>query len=84
MYLYINMRSIIADKMKKALDVTTKGWSKDHVEKLRQKLIDQGMKYKVEIQLPDGKTKWLYARNPDDVQPYCKQVNAKIVKVENF
>lgn len=70
--------------MKKALDVTTKGWSKDNVEKLRQKLIEQGMKYKVQVQMPNGKTKWLYARNPNDVQPYCEQVGAKIVKVEDF
>jgi len=70
--------------MKKALDVTTKGWSKDNIEKLRQKVITQGMKYKVQVQMPDGKTKWLYVRDPKDVQPYCEQVGAKIVKVENF
>lgn len=70
--------------MKRALDVTTKGWSADNVEKLRQKLIEQGMKYKVEIQMPGGKTKWLYARDPKDVEPYCEQVGAKIVKVEDF
>jgi len=69
---------------KKALDVTTKGWSKNAIEQLRQKLIDQGIKFKVEVKLKTGTTKWLYARDPDDVQPYCEQVGAKIIKIEDF
>lgn len=69
---------------KKALDVTTKGWSKDNIEKLRQKLIEQGIKHKVKIQYPDGRIKWLYARTPEDVQPFCQQVGAKILKIEDF
>jgi len=71
-------------RMKKALDVTTKGWSEDTIEKPRQKLIDQGMKYKIQIKMPDGTIKWLYARQPDDIQPYCEQVEATIIKVEDF
>lgn len=70
--------------MRKALDVTTKGWSKDNVEKLRQKLIERGIKFKVQIQMLDKTTKWLYARTPDDVAPYCKQVGASIIKIEDF
>lgn len=70
--------------MKKVLDVFTEGWLKDNIEKLRQELIEQGIKYKVEIQMPDGKIKWLYARDPTYVQLYCEQVGAKIVRVEDF
>ena len=70
--------------MKKALDVTTKGWSKDNVEKLRQKLIENGIKYKVQIEMPNKISKWLYARTPEDVAPYCKQVGASIIKIEDF
>ena len=70
--------------MTKALDVITKGWSNDNIEKLRQKLIERGIKFKVQIKMPDGKTKWLYARQPDDVQPYCEQVDATIIKIEGF
>ena len=40
---------------KKVLDVTTKGWSKESVEKLRQTLIAQGMKWKAKLQYPDGR-----------------------------
>ena len=69
---------------KKLLDVTTKGWSDDNIEKLRQALIKKGVKYKVQILMPNGETKWLYARTTTDVQPYCEQVGAKIVKIEDF
>ena len=70
--------------MKKALDVTTKGWSKDNIEKLRQNLISQGIKFRVQIEMQDLTTKWVYARDPKDVAPYCKQVNATIIKIEDF
>ena len=69
---------------KKALDVTTKGWSKEGIEKLRQSLIDQGVKYKVEIEMPDLKRKWLYLKDPEDAKPYCEQVGAVIINVEKF
>ena len=70
--------------MKKALDVTTKGWSKENIEKLRQTLISQGVKFRITVEMPDKKTKWLYVRDPKEVEPYCKQVGASIIKIEDF
>jgi len=70
--------------MKRGLDITTKGWSKDNIAKLRKKLIEQDIKYKVKIEMPDLTVKWLYARNPDDVTPYCKQVGATVLTIEDF
>ena len=69
---------------KKALDVTTKGWSKDDIHKLKQKLTEQGIKYQVQIKLKDGTIKWLYVKDPTDVQPYCEQVGATIIEIEDY
>jgi hypothetical protein len=70
--------------MKKALDVTTKGWSKDKIALLKAKVKAQGVKFEVTIKLKDGTTKWLYVRDPNDVKPYCEQVGAKILKIQDF
>jgi len=69
---------------KKALDVTTRDWKKEDIEKLRQKLIDQGTKFKITIKKADGSIKWVYVKDPDDVKPYCEQVGATIIKIEDF
>jgi flavorubredoxin len=69
---------------KVALDVTTKGWKKESVDKLREKILSQGMKFQVELKLKDGTTKFLYIKKPEDATKYCKQMDATIVKVEDF
>ena len=75
---------VIIMENKKALDVTTKGWSKANINKLKDKLIQNGMKFQVQVKLKDGTTKYLYVIDPNDVKPYCEQVGAKIVKIEDF
>ena len=71
---------------KKVLDVTTKDWSKESVEKLRQSLIAQGMKWKAKLQYPDGKIRWAYCREPDgaDIEGMVKQLGVKILSTERF
>lgn len=69
---------------KNALDVTTKGWKKEDIDKLRQKVQEQGLRYQVEIKLKDGNTKFLYVKKTDDVKAYCEQMSATIVKIEDF
>jgi hypothetical protein len=71
---------------KKVLDITAKDWTKEALEKLRQGVKEQGMKFQVEIKTSDGKTKYMYCRDPDgkDVSGLCNQMDATIVKVSPF
>lgn len=71
---------------KKVLDVTTKDWTPEAIEELRQTLIAQGMKWRAKIQLKDGKIKWVYCREQDgsDISSLCDQMEAKILNTEKF
>ena len=71
---------------KKVLDVTTTNWSKPDIEKLRQSLIAQGMKWKAKLLYPDGRIRFAYCREPDgsDIEGMVKGLGVKILSTERF
>jgi len=66
---------------KKALDVTTKGWSKEDLESLERKIKEQNFKWIAKAISGTGKIKWFHAFTKADVEIFAIQEGYKILKV---
>lgn len=66
---------------KKALDVTTKGWDKNGLQQLKQKINDQNYRWEATILTKEGKKKFCYFRSKVDLEIMAKQEGYKILKV---
>ena len=66
---------------KKALDVTTKGWSKEDLESLERKIKEQNFKWVAKAINKTGKIKWFHAYTKVDVEIFAIQEGYKILKV---
>ena len=66
---------------KKALDVTTKGWSKEDLRSLERKINEQNFKWVAKTVNGTGKIKWFHAYTKIDVEIFAIQEGYKILKV---
>jgi len=66
---------------KHALDVTTKGWSKDDLRSLEKKINEQNFKWVAKAVNETGKIKWFHAYTKADVEIFAIQEGYKILKV---
>lgn len=65
---------------KKILDVATKNWSKEDIQKIIPHL--KKYKYKVTFELPNGKIRYAYTNDePTLTGNFMKAMNAKILQV---
>lgn len=69
---------------KKAIDITTAGWSQDDIRKLTAAVHKQKMTLKAKIELPDGKIKYMYGRSEVELEMYARMLNAKILETGKF
>lgn len=66
---------------KKALDVTTKGWSRDELEQFKEKVNDLNYSWEAHVLTKDGKKKFCYFYSKVDLEIMAKQEGYKILKV---
>jgi len=66
---------------KKALDITTKGWSKKDLIELKQKVNDQNYRWECKVETKDGQIKYCYAYTKADVEILAIQEEHTILKV---
>jgi len=66
---------------KKALDITTKGWSKEDLRSLERKINEQNFKWVAKAVNEIGKIKWFHAFTKFDVEIFAIQEGYKILKV---
>ncbi len=66
---------------KKAIDISTKGWSKEEIESLRIEVNNRNFKWVAKAISKTGKIKWFYAHTKVDVEIFAIQEGYKILKV---
>ncbi len=66
---------------KKALIVTTKGWSKNELQQFKQGVNEQNFRWEAHVLTKDGKKKFCYFRSKVDLEIMAKQEGYKILKV---
>lgn len=66
---------------KKALDVTTKGWSKNDLHQIKQKINDQNYRWKAHVLTKEGKKKFCYFYSKVDLEIMARQVEFTILKI---
>ncbi len=66
---------------KKAIDITTKGWSKEELTSLKIEINNQNYKWVAKAIHKTGKIKWFYAHTRVDVEIIAIQEGYKILKV---
>ena len=66
---------------KKALDITTKDWSKEHIADLKKTVNKLNFKWEAKAITRDGKIKWFHAYTKTDVEIMAIQLGYKILKV---
>lgn len=66
---------------KKAIDITTKGWSKEEMASLRIEVNNKNFKWVAKAIDKTGKIKWFYAHTKVDVELFVIQGGYKILKV---
>ena len=66
---------------KKALFVTTKGWSGDEIKQLAQAVNSKKFSWKAQIKTKEGKTKYCYFYSKVDLEIMAIQENFTILKV---
>ena len=66
---------------KKALDVTTKGWSKKDITSLTKKINNLNFRWEAKTIGKTGKIKWFHAYTKFDVEIFAIQEGYKILKV---
>ena len=69
--------------MKKALFVTTKGWSTDNIKSLKDKVNQQNYRWKAVI-LKEGKQKFAYFYTKADLEIMAIQEHFTILKVQKL
>jgi hypothetical protein len=67
--------------LKKALDVTTKGWSQESIEKLKKAVNAKNYRWQAKVETKDGKIKFCYAYTKADVEIMAIQQGFTILKV---
>ena len=65
--------------MKKALDVTTKGWSNEDLKLLEDKINDLNYRWITKAINAEGKIKWFHAYTKVDVEIFALQEGYKIL-----
>jgi len=66
---------------KHALDVTTKGWSKEDIGNLKKTMNDLNFKWEAKAIHKTGKIKWFHSYTKVDVELIAIQEGYKILKV---
>ena len=66
---------------KKALVVTTKGWSKDELQQFKLKVNNLNFKWEAHVLTKDGKKKFCYFCSKIDLEIMAQQEGYKILKV---
>jgi len=66
---------------KKALDVTTKGWSEKNVHEFKQKVNDLNFTWEAHVLTKNGKKKFCYFYSKVDLEIMARQEGYKILKV---
>lgn len=66
---------------KKALDVTTKGWSKNELQEFKQKVNDLNYRWEAHVLTKDGKKKFCYFYSKVDLEIMARQEGFTILKV---
>ena len=66
---------------KKALDITTKGWSEKDLTELKQKVNEQNYRWEAKVETKDGQIKYCYAYTKADVEIMAIQEGHTILKV---
>ena len=66
---------------KKALDVTTKGWSKEHIASIKKKVNELNFRWEAKAVNKRGQIRWFHAYTKADVEIFAIQEGYKILKV---
>ena len=66
---------------KKALVVTTKGWSKDEIKSLGKEIKKLNFKWEAKAVSKRGEIKWFHAHTKADVEIFAIQAGYKLLKV---
>lgn len=66
---------------KKALDVTTKDWSKVDIEYLKKVINEKNFRWEAKAVNKKGEIKWFHAFTKADVEIFALQEGYKILKV---
>jgi len=66
---------------KKALDITTKGWSEKDLTQLKQKVYEQNYRWEAKVETKDGQIKYCYAHTKTDVEIMAIQEGYTILRV---
>ena len=66
---------------KKALDVTTKGWSENELRELKQALNAKNYRWEAHVLTKDGKKKFCYFYSKVDLEIMATQEGFTILKV---
>jgi len=66
---------------KKALDISTKGWSSKDLVELKQKVNEQNYRWEAKVETKDGQIKYCYAYTKADVEIITIQEGHTILKV---
>lgn len=69
---------------KKALDVTTKGWSIHDLRQLKHQVDNQNYRWQATILTKDDKKKFCYFYSKVDLEIMAKQEGYKILKVKRL
>lgn len=66
---------------KKAIDITTKGWSKDEIAFLGKTINNLNFRWEAKAVNKRGEIKWFHAYTKTDVEIFALQEEYKILKV---
>jgi len=66
---------------KKALDISTKGWSSEDLAELKQKVNEQNYRWEAKVETKDGQIKYCHAYTKADVEIMAIQEGHTILKV---
>lgn len=66
---------------KKALDITTKGWSKKNIDDLTKVINDKNFRWIAKAINIEGKIKWFHAFTKADVEIFAIQEGYKILGI---
>ena len=71
-------------KKKKLLDVTTKGWSEENINKLKDKVDKQNYRYEAKVITKKGEKKFCYFYTKVDLEIAVIQLGLKILNVKKL
>lgn len=68
--------------MKRALDVTTKGWDKKAIDKLTQDVKSKNFKWRGKAITPDGDIKYFFSYTEIEASDFCRQQGWKFLEAK--